>query len=340
MYLAEKENGTKGEKIMNKKHFYTAVILVVFLAIGIQPAFATIYLTADGWKNQDGSPNTIHDWDGVTGRLNQSINETIQIDISGTASQDVILDGDGYTVNLGNTSSTLTPSGYCNVINNTISGRQQGIHMWNAGTCLIEGNTVSNNVWGILLQAPTNSLNITLKNNTINNNTTGIEISGSAHDNEIYNNNFINNDTQANVGPIGANNVFSYNYWSDYTGLDDGSGVDRIAGDGIGDTDIPHLGLDNFPLVDPIPLSPEALIQVLILDVEELNAKEGIINSLDAKLNNALDALDAANAGQRQDAVNKMEAFINAVEAQSGNQISEADASNLIASANAIIAMI
>jgi len=40
------------------------------------------------------------------------------------------------------------------------------------------------------------------------------------------------------------------NYWDDYIGLDDGSN-DRIAGDSIGDTDLPHLGVDNYPLVRP-----------------------------------------------------------------------------------------
>ncbi|MHA1581496.1 MAG: hypothetical protein ACTSYM_03190, partial [Candidatus Baldrarchaeia archaeon] len=40
------------------------------------------------------------------------------------------------------------------------------------------------------------------------------------------------------------------NYWDDYTGLDDGSNG-RIAGDGVGDTDLPHLGVDNYPLISP-----------------------------------------------------------------------------------------
>ena len=49
------------------------------------------------------------------------------------------------------------------------------------------------------------------------------------------------------------------NFWSDYTGLDDGSGG-RTAGDGIGDTEIPHpyidqgegyFQLDNYPLMSP-----------------------------------------------------------------------------------------
>ena len=40
--------------------------------------------------------------------------------------------------------------------------------------------------------------------------------------------------------------ILEGNYWSDYTGVDDGSGIDKhsIAGDGIGDTLIPHPGSD------------------------------------------------------------------------------------------------
>ena len=86
--------------------------------------------------------------------------------------------------------------------------------------------------------------------------------------------------------------------------------------------------------------SPEQLIQDLIDVVEVLNTKEGIVNSLDAKLQNALEALDAANAGQRQDAVNKIQAFINAVEAQSGKAIEEADADLLVDSAQLIISLL
>jgi len=38
------------------------------------------------------------------------------------------------------------------------------------------------------------------------------------------------------------------NHYSSYRGLDDGTG-DRVAGDGIGDTDIPYLGRDMYPLM-------------------------------------------------------------------------------------------
>ena len=54
------------------------------------------------------------------------------------------------------------------------------------------------------------------------------------------------------------------NYWNDYAGVDDGSGG-RAAGDGVGDTLIPHpqftywqwygyYNLDNYPLMYPYPI--------------------------------------------------------------------------------------
>ena len=91
--------------------------------------------------------------------------------------------------------------------------------------------------------------------------------------NIIYNNNFIDNATQADDN--GSNNKFYLdlptggNYWSDYTGVDDGSDG-RVAGDGIGDTLLLHLGLDNYPWIQeqsgwsgpplPQPPTPEEAI--------------------------------------------------------------------------------
>ncbi len=54
--------------------------------------------------------------------------------------------------------------------------------------------------------------------------------------------------------------------------------------------------------------------------MEGYNGEFGISNALDAKLQNALDALVAKNAGQRQDAINKMQAFINAPEAKQAKE--------------------
>ena len=93
----------------------------------------------------------------------------------------------------------------------------------------------------------------TLSNNIITSNSNyGIKISHSnVNNNLIFHNNLINNSPNAYDNNPASNNwhhpvLLEGNYWSDYAGLDDGSGTGKhaIAGDGIGDTDIPHPAED------------------------------------------------------------------------------------------------
>jgi parallel beta-helix repeat protein len=84
-----------------------------------------------------------------------------------------------------------------------------------------------------------------VEGNTIIGNSAGIGFWSNSSSNIIYHNNLINNTEQApstealNVWDNGAEG----NYWSDYKGVDSN-------GDGIGDTLLPHLGIDDFPLVE------------------------------------------------------------------------------------------
>jgi YVTN family beta-propeller protein len=79
-------------------------------------------------------------------------------------------------------------------------------------------------------------------------------------------------------------------------------------------------------------------IPALVALVKSFNLKEGIANSLDAKLANAQAALTAANAGQRQNAVNLLQAFLNTVEAQRNKAITNAQADQLVNLCRQIIA--
>ena len=74
--------------------------------------------------------------------------------------------------------------------------------------------------------------------------------------------------------------------------------------------------------------------------VASFNLAQGISNSLDSKLQNAMEAYQAANAGNRQDVVNRLIAFINAVEAQRGKELTSAQADQLIAEANRILSVL
>ena len=88
-------------------------------------------------------------------------------------------------------------------------------------------------------------------NNIFLNCTYGIDLGG--ENCIVYDNNFYNVDEEAvdDSGKNYWNLTDSGNYWSKYIGSDNGENG-RIAGDGIGDTNIPYLGLDYFPHLNPI----------------------------------------------------------------------------------------
>lgn len=114
---------------------------------------------------------------------------------------------------------------------------------------------------------------------------------------------------------------------------------DTLTGTYENGTPISLLFNSNTPiiLVDTGSGDPVDLILQLIADVELLNNNQGIVNSLDAKLDAALNALDDVNQNNDVAAINTLQAFINAVEAQRDNKISIEDADSLIADAQAII---
>jgi parallel beta-helix repeat protein len=146
---------------------------------------------------------------------------------------------------------------YNNITNNTASNNGYGIRLdRSSNNKLTNSNVNSNNYYGILLSYSNNN---NLTNNIASNNRLfgGIYVEGSSN-NLIFHNNLVDNNNNAyDSNP--ANNDWHHpvllegNYWSDYTGVDDGSGTGKhaIAGDGIGDTDIPHPGAnyDNYPFM-------------------------------------------------------------------------------------------
>lgn len=78
----------------------------------------------------------------------------------------------------------------------------------------------------------------------------------------------------------------------------------------------------------------------LIAQVSSFNLRQGIENSLDAKLDAAQSALTAARGGDMLTACNLMGAFINEVQAQAGKSITLAQANLLIAAAMNIKAVL
>lgn len=106
----------------------------------------------------------------------------------------------------------------------------------------VKNNTIRDNDDGIYLSSAFNSI----LENTLTNNSFGI-YSPRSGDNIIYRNNFIENlikQASLNASYVDIwDNGCEGNHWSDYEGRD-------LDGDGIGDTELPHQGLDWYPLVE------------------------------------------------------------------------------------------
>ncbi len=158
--------------------------------------------------------------------------------------------------------------------NNTfIKNSYCGIAMGFASSNIIQNNSIENNYYvGIRMEdSMTNSIsynNITCNRNGVyiihdsgsnkvyenlisSSTNTGILIERDCKNNVVFHNNIISNPIQAKDNEMPGNKWYTDsggNYWSDYTGVDNGFNG-RLAGDGIGDTDLPHLGLDDKPFI-------------------------------------------------------------------------------------------
>jgi parallel beta-helix repeat protein len=129
-----------------------------------------------------------------------------------------------------------------------------GIDLLNSNDSIIVGTTIMDSSWtGIRFR---DSSNNEVHNNIITNNSFGIDITEPSLSNIFYHNNFIDNlnDAWSYAVTTRWDNGAEGNYWSNYTGVDDGSN-NRTAVDGIGDTHLPHFGgyqaMDYYPLMEP-----------------------------------------------------------------------------------------
>ena len=132
-----------------------------------------------------------------------------------------------------------------------------GIVLDSMSYTIVEKNKVYNNGVGIVV-GYVGSYN-TIRDNVIRDNDLGIHMNYYAvRGNKIYHNDVIESTRQA--WDMGTNNIWDDgypsggNYWSDYTGVDNYSGVnqDELGSDGIGDT--PYVfdyHQDNYPLMRP-----------------------------------------------------------------------------------------
>ncbi|MFW9965456.1 MAG: NosD domain-containing protein [Candidatus Sifarchaeia archaeon] len=133
----------------------------------------------------------------------------------------------------------------CIFIHNTASGSSgNGFWIGDSHDNTFVGNTISDNYIGVEF-AGESEFNY-FSENTFEDNTVCLQFWDNSVNNYFYHNNFIANEILLWAWPLSLiednflyhPDLFEGNYWSDYTGVDDGSGG-RVAGDGIGDTDIP-----------------------------------------------------------------------------------------------------
>ncbi|MFX1475314.1 MAG: NosD domain-containing protein, partial [Promethearchaeota archaeon] len=145
----------------------------------------------------------------------------------------------------------LFSSTYNTVFANTAGQNGYGLYLAYANDNTISSNLASNNDWGIRLYESGSN---TIIENTFSFNGYGVELISSSTGNTIAWNNILNNTLQMHQDSTSGGNTWNKktggttygNYWSNYTGEDTDNPPD-----GVGDTRIPHFGVDYYPLINP-----------------------------------------------------------------------------------------
>ena len=193
---------------------------------------------------------------------------------------------------------------------NEISGGSQGIRVYDSSNNILKGNMITDCKLGIVLVYSADSNTIT--ENTFFTTSYAIYAHYRADNNLIYHNNIMKGVND----PYPASNYWHHptllegNYWFNYAGADDGSGTGKHAdaGDGIGDTDIPHPGpgFDYYPLMNMIPIPPVAIANissaessgVKLVNVEEFGVSASYVSCEIWGGNEKLLTLENGDAGQ------------------------------------------
>ncbi len=222
---------------------------------------STTYVIVDGddggdcglignWVTVGDEANPVSQTCTLTG--NVPIGNNIQICNSGAAGQ-VILDGNGFSMTgLGaGTGVAIEECGDVTVKNLTIQNFESGIVV-DIGSAFISilDNTISDSEFGISVLNSGSFSDHLITDNTISNNAVGINLDASSHDNQIYNNNFVDNIIQAQ--DEGTNNLFNLsaptggNYWSNYDspaeGCDNPTPADEFC-------DVPYAFTSNHDIL-------------------------------------------------------------------------------------------
>jgi parallel beta-helix repeat protein len=173
---------------------------------------------------------------------NENNGFSLHFSAGNTVSGNVITGNQGMGINIeASTGNTLSKN---TVISNILSGVRL---RHSSGNRIVQNAMSSNREFGVEIDDFSN--NNTITQNDIVKNYQGIGLDKSIG-NCVYYNNFIDNAYQTvgidfwTLENLWDNGREEGNYWSDYAGKD-------LNGDGIGDTGVPHLGVDYYPLMCP-----------------------------------------------------------------------------------------
>jgi nitrous oxidase accessory protein len=120
-----------------------------------------------------------------------------------------------------------------------------------------EGNTIAINIEG--------STRINYTNNIFKGNGWGVKVAGACYQNIFKHNSFSSNAFDVSYNSKMNDNLFSQNYWGDYTGYD----LDK---DGIGD--VPHRPVKLFSYI--VNRTPETIVLLRSLFVDIINFSEKV----------------------------------------------------------------
>ena len=191
--------------------------------------------------------------------INQSVT------IIGLPGSEPIFDGGGSGI-----AYTITGTSKVTITGIVITNWNQAIYIEDSSNCEIYYNIMTSNY--IAINLTDSSISNTIYGNTISQNEIGINVANSIST-TIYHNNFIGNAIQIYISmPTGNIWDDGYpsggNYWSDYNGDDEKSGLnqDQTGSDGIGDTEyvIADSDVDSYPLMKPFNSHDVGVISVLL----------------------------------------------------------------------------
>ncbi len=249
-------------------------LVVVFPNVEIVKAQETIYIRADG--SVEGTELIRQDGNVYTMIAHFSRSIIVQ-------RSDIILDGNGAILTLppgGGTNIWLNQVNNVTIKNMVIRDGYIGIAIENCTHVILSGNNIAiTDDPGFFYIAAAIRLENggfhSIVNNSIANSRVGIWITESCYYNRIYHNNFINNKYHVfgNKEAISTawwdNGYLSGgNYWDNYDGIDLYSGIyqNETGSDKIGDTPYFYIDyddenrtlfIDNYPLIEPVPVIPE-----------------------------------------------------------------------------------